>query len=49
MKIGRFTITHCFFPIRNSHGYDMAKVFNSKFTYVSPVWYQIKCTANASY
>lgn len=26
----------------NSHGYDMAKVFNSKFTYVSPVWYQIK-------
>ncbi len=25
----------------------MAKVFNSKFTYVSPVWYQIKCTPNA--
>jgi chitinase domain-containing protein 1 len=26
----------------NSHGYDAAKLFNGKFNYVSPVWYQIK-------
>eukprot|EP01089_Gocevia_fonbrunei_P005447 TRINITY_DN1587_c0_g1_i1.p1 TRINITY_DN1587_c0_g1~~TRINITY_DN1587_c0_g1_i1.p1 ORF type:complete len:400 (+),score=46.33 TRINITY_DN1587_c0_g1_i1:170-1369(+) len=30
----------------NSHGYDMAKTFNHKFTYVSPVWYQIKFDRN---
>jgi len=26
----------------NSHGYDVAKIFSSKFTYVSPVWLQVK-------
>lgn len=26
----------------NSHGYDVAKIFSPKFTYVSPVWLQIK-------
>ncbi|KFO26405.1 chitinase domain-containing protein 1 [Fukomys damarensis] len=26
----------------NSHGYDMAKVFGSKFTQISPVWLQLK-------
>lgn len=26
----------------NSHGYDVAKVFSTKFTYVSPVWLQVK-------
>jgi len=27
---------------RNSKGYDMAKIFNSKFTHLSPVWYDLK-------
>ncbi|MED6180149.1 hypothetical protein PIB30_007660 [Stylosanthes scabra] len=26
----------------NSHGYEMAKRFNSKFTHLSPVWYELK-------
>lgn len=26
----------------NSHGYDIAKMFGNKFTYVSPVWLQVK-------
>ncbi|XP_010556593.1 PREDICTED: chitinase domain-containing protein 1 [Tarenaya hassleriana] len=26
----------------NSKGYEMAKVFNSKFTHLSPVWYDLK-------
>lgn len=26
----------------NSHGYDVAKVFGSKFTQISPVWLQLK-------
>ncbi|XP_048663878.1 chitinase domain-containing protein 1 isoform X9 [Marmota marmota marmota] len=26
----------------NSHGYDIAKVFGSKFTHISPVWLQLK-------
>ncbi|ETV98329.1 hypothetical protein, variant 1 [Aphanomyces invadans] len=26
----------------NNHGYDTAKLFRSKFTYISPVWYQIR-------
>ncbi|XP_048758386.2 chitinase domain-containing protein 1-like isoform X1 [Ostrea edulis] len=26
----------------NSHGYDIAKIFSQKFSYVSPVWLQIK-------
>ena len=27
---------------RNSKGYDMAKIYNSKFTHLSPVWYDLK-------
>lgn len=27
---------------RNSKGYEMAKKFNSKFTHLSPVWYDLK-------
>lgn len=26
----------------NGHGYDIAKIFSGKFTYISPVWLQIK-------
>uniref|UniRef100_A0A8D0FYC0 Chitinase domain containing 1 n=1 Tax=Strix occidentalis caurina TaxID=311401 RepID=A0A8D0FYC0_STROC len=26
----------------NSHGYDIAKIFGSKFTLISPVWLQVK-------
>jgi len=26
----------------NNHGYDVAKIFNAKFTYVAPVWFQVK-------
>ncbi|XP_018474383.1 uncharacterized protein LOC108845715 isoform X4 [Raphanus sativus] len=26
----------------NSKGYDMAKIYNSKFTHLSPVWYDLK-------
>ncbi|XP_053383111.1 chitinase domain-containing protein 1-like [Mercenaria mercenaria] len=26
----------------NGHGYDVAKIFNKKLTYVSPVWLQVK-------
>ncbi|CAM8987498.1 unnamed protein product [Rhodiola kirilowii] len=26
----------------NSRGYDLAKIFNSKFTHLSPVWYNLK-------
>lgn len=26
----------------NSHGYEIAKVFGSKFTQISPVWLQLK-------
>lgn len=26
----------------NSHGYDVAKIFSDKFTYISPVWLQVK-------
>ena len=26
---------------RNNHGYDIAKQLNAKFTYISPVWYQL--------
>ncbi|EQC35169.1 hypothetical protein SDRG_07401 [Saprolegnia diclina VS20] len=26
----------------NNHGYDMAKTFRRKFTYIAPVWYQIR-------
>ena len=31
-----------FFSQWNSHGYDVAKIFSPKFTYVSPVWLQVK-------
>lgn len=27
---------------RNSRGYELAKRFNSKFTHLSPVWYDLK-------
>lgn len=27
---------------RNSRGYELAKRFNSKFTHISPVWYDLK-------
>ena len=26
----------------NNHGYDIAKTFASKFTYISPVWFQLQ-------
>ncbi|XP_070534735.1 chitinase domain-containing protein 1-like [Ptychodera flava] len=26
----------------NNHGYDVAKIFGNKFTYISPVWLQVK-------
>ncbi|RHY34228.1 hypothetical protein DYB25_010297, partial [Aphanomyces astaci] len=25
----------------NNHGYNTAKLFRSKFTYIAPVWYQV--------
>ncbi|KAG5405235.1 hypothetical protein IGI04_011354 [Brassica rapa subsp. trilocularis] len=30
----------------NSKGYDMAKIYNSKFTHLSPVWYDLKSQGN---
>ncbi|KDO21360.1 hypothetical protein SPRG_13673 [Saprolegnia parasitica CBS 223.65] len=30
----------------NSHGYDTAKTFRRKFTYIAPVWYQIRHDAS---
>ncbi|KAF5192192.1 histone H3 [Thalictrum thalictroides] len=30
----------------NSRGYEMAKRFNSKFTHISPVWYDLKSEGN---
>ena len=27
---------------RNARGYEIAKSFNSKFTHLSPVWYDLK-------
>ncbi|VVB06872.1 unnamed protein product [Arabis nemorensis] len=30
----------------NSKGYDIAKIFNSKFTHLSPVWYDLKSQGN---
>ena len=42
-------VIHCYeidcfvlFVQWNSHGYDIAKLFSKKFTYVSPVWLQVK-------
>ncbi|KAB1998966.1 hypothetical protein ES319_D12G127500v1 [Gossypium barbadense] len=32
---------------RNSKGYEMAKRFNSKFTHLSPVWYDLKSHGNS--
>ncbi|KAM1470285.1 hypothetical protein TB2_040800 [Malus domestica] len=31
----------------NSKGYDMAKWFNSKFTHLSPIWYDLKSQGNS--
>lgn len=31
-----------FFLQWNNHGYDVAKIFSQKFSFVSPVWLQIK-------
>ncbi|XP_065898759.1 chitinase domain-containing protein 1-like [Dysidea avara] len=33
----------------NSHGYDTAKTFGSKFTHISPVWLQLRRKAGATY
>ncbi|BFZ17595.1 hypothetical protein BsWGS_20634 [Bradybaena similaris] len=33
----------------NNHGYDVAKLFGSKFNYVSPVWLQIKRQTGGTY
>ncbi|XP_074656483.1 chitinase domain-containing protein 1-like [Tubulanus polymorphus] len=33
----------------NSHGYDVAKLFGDKFTYVSPVWLQVKYKRSGVY
>uniref|UniRef100_T1IHU5 Chitinase domain-containing protein 1 n=1 Tax=Strigamia maritima TaxID=126957 RepID=T1IHU5_STRMM len=33
----------------NNHGYDTAKLFGSKFTYISPVWFQVKRTGTLTY
>ncbi|KFK30678.1 hypothetical protein AALP_AA6G014100 [Arabis alpina] len=30
----------------NSKGYDIAKIYNSKFTHLSPVWYDLKSQGN---
>jgi len=33
----------------NNHGYDIAKLFKSKFQYVSPVWLQVKVSPGGVY
>ncbi|KAL3888021.1 hypothetical protein ACJMK2_000405 [Sinanodonta woodiana] len=33
----------------NGHGYDIAKMFGNKFTYVSPVWLQVKHKPGGAY
>ena len=33
----------------NNHGYDVAKLFGSKFKYVSPVWLQVKRNPQGAY
>ncbi|GAB1603090.1 chitinase domain-containing protein 1-like [Argonauta hians] len=33
----------------NSHGYDLARQFGNKFTYVSPVWLQVKRRPSGAY
>lgn len=33
----------------NSHGYDIAKIFGSKFTHISPVWLQLKRFSGGSF
>jgi chitinase domain-containing protein 1 len=30
----------------NSKGYDMAKLYSTKFTHISPVWYDLKSDGN---
>lgn len=37
-----FSVCPLFLCQWNSHGYDVAKVFGSKFTQISPVWLQLK-------
>ncbi|PIA49069.1 hypothetical protein AQUCO_01300129v1 [Aquilegia coerulea] len=52
-KVSKNTsIRHYTYPILsyitpwNSRGYEMAKRFNSKFTHLSPVWYDLKSEGN---
>ena len=33
----------------NSHGYDIAKMFGNKFSFVSPVWLQVKRRPSGAY
>ncbi|XP_077990422.1 chitinase domain-containing protein 1-like [Glandiceps talaboti] len=33
----------------NNHGYDVAKIFGNKFTYISPVWLQVKMATENGY
>ncbi|XP_002738417.1 chitinase domain-containing protein 1-like [Saccoglossus kowalevskii] len=33
----------------NNHGYDVAKIFGNKFSYISPVWLQIKAKPGGGY
>uniref|UniRef100_A0A8C4R3I0 Chitinase domain-containing protein 1 n=1 Tax=Eptatretus burgeri TaxID=7764 RepID=A0A8C4R3I0_EPTBU len=33
----------------NNHGYDVAKVFAAKFSYISPVWLQVQRTGHETY
>lgn len=39
------TRTHC---LRPPDGYNVAKWFNAKFTYVSPVWLQVRCATHCA-
>ena len=41
-------ILFCFYQW-NNHGYDIAKLFKSKFGYVSPVWLQVKVSPGGVY
>jgi len=33
----------------NSRGYDVAKLFSHKFTYISPVWLQVQRKSDGGY
>jgi len=40
----------CIYSLQwNSRGYEVAKLFAHKFSYVSPVWLQIQRRSDASY